>query len=490
VKICFVTSEIAPFSKSGGMGDVCRALADALAARGHEVVTVSPRYASVPLDDLSFTGTVFDVPGGAHGLRVGIHEVTRHGVRHLFVDHAVFHRGGLYGDEHGAFGDNHLRFAALSRAALEAAHRVVGWSDEEVLFHAHDWQTALVPVLLDAVYRPVGRFERAASVLTLHNPAHQGRLPARLFHDLDLSSRWFGPATLEFYGDLGLLKGGILWADQLTTVSPTFARDIVQPGGGFGLEGVIALRSDVLTGILNGVDVSEWNPADDPAIEAPFTAESLEGKARCKAALQVELGLPADPSVPLVGSVGRLDPQKGVELLVDSIPWLVSEGAQVVVLGSAAAAHRRYEGQLRALEKAHPHHVRAWIGFQEGLAHRIEAGADLFAMPSMFEPCGLNQLYSMRYGTVPVVRRTGGLADSVQEVDAAAATGTGFLFDVPHGKALRDALYRGLHLFRTDPEAFDEVRRRGMRRDSSWGPAVDAYLEVYRAAFEGRGPTG
>lgn len=486
MKVCFVTSEIAPFSKSGGMGDVCRALADALAARGHEVVTVSPRYASVDLDELTYTEVTFDVPGAGTHHRVGLHEVTRHGVRHLFVDHPMFHRGGLYGDEGGAFGDNHLRFSVLCRAALHAADRLLGWSDEPMVFHAHDWQAALVPVVLHAVFRPAGRFERAATVLTLHNPAHQGRLPAALFRDLDLSSRWFGPASLEFYGDLGLLKGGVLWADQLTTVSPTFARDIVQPGGGFGLEGVIALRADALQGILNGIDEQEWDPATDPHIEAPYSADDLSGKAVCKAALQVELGLPVDPEAPLVGSVGRLDPQKGVELLLDSIPWLVSEGAQVVVLGTAAAAHRRYEQQLRALERRFPHHVRAWIGFREDIAHRIEAGADLFAMPSMFEPCGLNQLYSLRYGTVPVVRRTGGLADSVVEADE--GTGTGFLFEVPHGKALRDALYRGLELFRTDREAFEALRLRGMARDSSWGPAVAAYEAVYQRAIEGPGP--
>jgi len=485
VKVCFVSSEVAPFSKSGGMGDVCASLARELARRGHEVVTVSPRYAPLLRDErLTFTGCVFDVPAGATSHSLGVHELHEDGVRHLFIDHGVFQRADLYGDDSGAFGDNHLRFALLCRGALEAAHRVVGWSDEPVLFHAHDWQGALLPVFLEACYRPVGRFEHAATVLTLHNPAHQGRLPASLFDDLDLPARWFSAAGLEFYGDLALLKGGILWSEQLTTVSPTFATELLQPGGGFGLSSVIGLRADALTGILNGVDTATWDPSADPHLVQGYSADDLAGKAACKADLQVELRLPVDAEVPVVGSVGRLDPQKGTELLIDSIPWLVSEGAQVVVLGSAAAAHRRFEQQLRHLEDRFPHHVRAWVGFSEPLAHRIEAGADLFVMPSLFEPCGLNQLYSLRYGTVPVVRHTGGLADSV--IDAHEPDGTGFVFHAPHGKPLRDALYRALDCFRTDPATFGELQQRGMARDVSWGPAVERYEEVYAAALAAR----
>lgn len=480
MKICFVTSEVAPFSKSGGMGDVCRALARALAQAGHEVATVSPRYGNVDLDALTFTGRVWSVPAAGVLHRVGLHETRVDDVQHLFIEHGVFHRDGLYGDAGGAFGDNHLRFTLLCRAALEAAHRHLGWSDDEVVFHVHDWQTALVPVFLEACYRPVGRFERAASVLTLHNPAHQGRLPAALFHDLELPSRWFGTAGLEFYGDLGLLKGGILHADRLTTVSPTYREECLLPGGAFGLEDVLRTRADAFVGILNGIDAEEWDPANDPFTEAPFSAEAPDGKALCKAALQAELGLPVDPGTPLVGSVGRLDPQKGIELLIESIPWLVGEGAQVVVLGTAAAAYRRYEAELRALERRFPHNVRAWIGFREDIAHRVEAGADLFAMPSRFEPCGLNQLYSMRYGTPPVVRRTGGLADSVQED---AEHGTGFVFEAPHGKAFRDALYRALQLYRTDRAAFDAVRRRGMERTVGWAAAAAAYESVYADAL-------
>lgn len=484
MKICFVTSEVAPYSKSGGLGDVGRALSEALASRGHDVVVVSPAYRGV-LPITAPTSSRLTVPAGGqdHVLEVRTLTASTSSVRHRFLAHAVYDRDGLYGDDRGAFGDNHFRFALLCRGALELAHRELGWSDDAFVFHVHDWQTALLPLLLDAAYRPVGRFERAASVLTLHNPAHQGRLPPELFVDLELPARWFSPMGLEFYGDLGLLKGGLLHADQITTVSPTFATEIVEPGGGFGLEDVLAGRAEDLTGILNGIDEDEWNPAADAFLPAPFTAADLSGKARCKAELQVELGLPVDPDAPLVGSVGRLDPQKGVELLLDSVPWLVEQGAQLVVLGSAAAAHRRYEEAWKAMERRFPTHVRAWVGFSEAVAHRIEAGSDLFVMPSLFEPCGLNQFYSQRYGTPPIVRRTGGLADSVQE----GPEGTGFVFSAPHAKALRDAMYRAIALFRDDPEGMDALRRRCMALDRSWGPAITAYEDVYARALAQRG---
>jgi len=484
VRICFVISEVAPFSKSGGLGDVGRALSDVLARRGHDVVVISPAYGQV-IPHADATGLRFSVPAGGrdHELSVMAPRVET-GPRHRFIAHPVFERDGMYGDANGAFGDNHFRFTLLCRGALEVAHRELGWSDEPVLFHVHDWQTALLPVLLDAAYRPVGRFEKAASVLSLHNPAHQGRLPASLFVDLELPARWFTPPHLEFYGDLSLLKGGLVHADQLTTVSPTFATEIVEPGGGFGLEDVLAGRADDLTGILNGVDLDEWDPTTDTDLPATFDRDDLTGKAVCKAELQVELRLPVDPDAPLFGSVGRLDPQKGVDILIDSVPWMVEQGAQIVVLGTAAAAHRRYEAAWKNLERRFPNNVRAWIGFSEAVAHRVEAASDFFLMPSLFEPCGLNQFYSQRYGTPPIVRRTGGLADSVVE----GPQGTGFVFGAPHGKALRDAVYRALALFRDDPEEMVRLRQRCMDLDRSWDLPATAYEQVYERALEGRRP--
>ncbi|MEQ1564016.1 MAG: glycogen/starch synthase [Myxococcota bacterium] len=472
MNLVLVSSEVAPFSKSGGLGDAVTGMARAYARAGHRVFTVSPRYRGVaPLAEP--TGISARVPLAAWEQRCSISRLVDGDVTHLFVDNGMYDRDGLYGDVNGSYGDNHIRFALLCQAALHAAHRLLG--DEEVVFHCHDWQTALLPAYLKAYWRPVGLLERSGTVLTLHNPAHQGRLPGAQFLDLELPARWFSSWGFEFHGDLGLLKGGILHSDQLTTVSPTFAREVVTPGGGFGLESVLLGRGVDLMGILNGIDTEDWDPAADVHLAEPFDLELPDGKAACKAALQAELGLPVDPTVPLVGSVGRLDPQKGVELLVDSVPWLADNDVQVVVLGSAAAAHRTFELRLRELERTHPRHVRAWIGYSEAVAHRIIAGADLFAMPSLFEPCGLTQMYAQRYGTPPVVRRTGGLADSVEEYDRWTRKGTGFFFERPSGSAFRDALWRGVDLFRRDPVGFDAVRRRGMARDFSWDRAIGLY---------------
>lgn len=489
--VVFVSSEVAPFSKTGGLGDAVAGLARAMARAGNRVLTVSPRYRGVA-PAARYTGQAVRVPLGAWEHHAGLWALEDAGVTHLFVENGMYDRDGLYGDANGAFGDNHIRFALLCQAALHAAREHAG---PDVVFHCHDWQAALLPAYLKAYWRPLGLLARAGTVLTLHNPMHQGRMQGHLFVDLELPARWFTPWGLEYHGDVDLLKGGILHADQLTTVSPTFARELVTPGGGFGLEGVLGARAADLTGILNGIDTAVWDPARDRHIAAPYDAADLRGKAACKAALQAELGLPVDAGVPLVGMVSRLDPQKGIELLLDSIPWLASERAQVVVLGSAAAAHKTFEHRLADLANRHPHEVRSWIGFDEGVAHRIVAAADLFAVPSIFEPCGLTQMYAQRYGTPPVVRRTGGLADSVEECEPYAGgeaggppvgAGTGFLFDRPTGQALRDALWRGIDLFRRDPDAFDALRRRGMARDFSWDRAVPAYTAVYERARSAR----
>jgi starch synthase len=484
--IAIVAAEVVPFSKSGGLGDVTGALARALAAEGHRVVTVSPRYRSVDpaRHGLADTGARFDIPLAGHGQRIAVHQVVTDGVVHWLVDSVLYDRDGLYGDRAGSFGDNHLRFALLCHAALRAA-RTLPMPDgrplgESALFHVHDWHTALLPVLLETTYRPAGLYRNAATVLTLHNPAHQGRLPASTFLDLDLPTRWFQPWGVEWYGDVGLLKAGILHADRVTTVSPSFADETRTPDGGFGLHELLMGRGSDYVGVLNGIDTDAWNPATDRALEQPFSAADRTGRAACKAALQAELGLPVDASIPLVGSVGRLDPQKGVELLLDAIPWLVGEGAQVVVLGSAAAAHAQWEARLRELEWRHPRQVRAWIGFQDAVSRRIYAGSDLFAMPSLFEPCGLSQMYALRYGSVPVVRATGGLADSVVDLDRPDATG--IQFHLANGHAFRTALWRGLRLLR-DEASHHAVVERGMAVDFGWASRLPAWDAIYGAAL-------
>jgi starch synthase len=489
-----VSSEVAPFSKSGGLGDVCGAIPAALTRRGHQVVTVSPRYGSIDLQahQITDTGARFGVHTGSGRHDVAILRADRDGVPHLFVEHPMFSgRRGLYGDERGTFKDNLLRFALLSRVALEVPRRVPV-SDgaplgEQVVFHANDWHAALVPVLLESVYRPLGLYAQAPSVLTVHNLAHQGVFPGNEFASLDLAPRWFSPTCLEWYGNLNLLKAGLLTAEELTTVSPTFAREIMTESGGFGLDAILRIRNDRMTGILNGIDPTEWNPATDPHLDRRYdVTDFVAGKAQNKRALQAELGLPRD-DVPLVGSVGRLDPQKGIELIIESVPWLAEQGVQFVLLGSAAPAHARYEHALRELERRYPNNVRAWIGFSERVAHRIEAAADLFLMPSKFEPSGLNQLYSMRYGTVPVVRSTGGLADSVTPLDPQHDHGTGFRFEAFDGAAMRDALYRALWTWKHQKERFLRAAERGMRKDVSWDTAVAGYERVYQRASQRRG---
>jgi starch synthase len=479
MNVVLVSSELRPWSKTGGLGDVVASLAEGYARAGHQVLTVSPRYRGVA-PEAEFTGAVGRVPLAGVEQRAGLYRLAHGGVQHVFVDSPLYDREGVYGDASGTYGDNHLRFALLCQMALHAARDL---AREEVVFHCHDWQAALLPAYLKAYWRPCGQFERAGTVLTLHNPAHQGRLPAGLFGELELPARWFALGGYEFHGDLALLKGGIVHADQLTTVSPTFAREIVTPGGGFGLEPVLLSRAVDLTGILNGVDEAEWSPETDVHLAAPYDAADLSGKAECKEALQRSLGLPVDPTAPVLGSVGRLDPQKGIELIIDSVAWLADQGAQVIVLGSAAAAHRAFEVRLRELEHHYPRNVRAWIGYSDAVAHQVVAGADLFLMPSLFEPCGLTQMYSQRYGTPPVVRRTGGLADSVEEFDAWSRTGTGFFFDRPTGAGLREALWRALELYRRHPAEFEALRRRGMARDFSWDRAIATYTLVCERAL-------
>ncbi len=491
VNIIMVSSEVQPFSKSGGLADVLGALPPALARRGHRVATVSPRYANLPLDvHVEDTGIVYGFHAGTTRHDVRFLKVRDQGVEHLLLSSTLFDRAGIYGDVHGTFGDNHLRFSILVRAALEAARRVPLFGavfGEDVVFHVHDWQAALLPVYLDAIYRPLGLFTRTPSVLTIHNLMHQGRYPASDFADLELPPRLMVPGSaLDWHGDMSIMRGGIVFADEVTTVSPTYAREITTPHFGNGLHALLRERRDALTGILNGLDVDTWDPAEDELLPATFDAEDLSGKAVCKAALQEELELPVDPEVPLVISIGRLDPQKGMDLMLESIPWLAQEGAQVVVLGSAHRAHRHYEDRLRALERVWPRHVRAWVGFSERMAHVLEAAADLFMMPSLFEPCGLSQLISLRYGAVPVVRYTGGLADTITNYDPLADTGNGWTFDEAQGWAFREALHWALTTWKEHPDAFDRLRRRGMRQDLSWDAAVPEYEAVYARGIERR----
>ncbi|MBA2320279.1 MAG: glycogen synthase [Deltaproteobacteria bacterium] len=476
--VCVVAAELAPWSKTGGLGDVAGALPRALAARGHRVMTVSPRYNRA--GDQAETGVraAFHMFGGDHFVSYavsGSDGSERDGVLNVFVDNPCFHRGGIYGDSHGAFGDNLFRYALLCRAAIHAATRfpVNGRRlGNDTVFHANDWHTALIPAYLGTYYRPHGRFTDSPVVLGLHNLGHQGTVSGDQFAGLDLPGRWW--PTLDMNNRLNPLKAGIVSADALVAVSPTYAREI-RSSGGFGLENLLEARGDRLVGVLNGIDDS-WNPAADKHTAAPFDADDLSGKAVCKTALQRELGLPTHAHVPVLAAIARLDHQKGIDLLRAVTPWLMQSGCQLVVLGSGSPEHEQF---LRDGERYWPQQFRGWVGFNEGLAHRIEAGADIYLMPSRFEPCGLNQMYSMRYGTPPVVHATGGLADTVQSVDPGTGTGTGWAFRSFDQAAFEQAIGWALLTWADFPAAWREIQRRGMTTDFSWDRSAGQYERVY-----------
>ena len=475
MNILFLSSEVAPFSKSGGLADVAAALPLALARLGHAVKVVTPLYRSVRDGRIRSLGAglTLEFPFGAE--RVSLHEATvAPGLDVLFLKHGAYDRDGLYGDGRGEFGDNHRRFALLSVGALSAA-QAVGFVPDIV--HLNDWQTALAALALRTGYEGTS-LGRARSVLTLHNLAYQGNFPASAVGELGLPRELFSAeGGLEFHGQLSFLKAGMVYADALTTVSATYAREVQTPEGGNGLDGVLRSRAHALTGIVNGVDVEGWNPETDVHLPARYTAADLSGKAACKAAALAEFGLDAAPGAPLFVFVSRLAGQKGVDLLLPALEGLLQHH-DVRVLG-LGTGERWMEEALAALAARYPQKMGMHVGYAERLAHRLEAAGDFFLMPSRFEPCGLNQQYSQRYGTVPVVRAVGGLADTV--VDVGEGQGTGIVFREYSGGALWHALERALGLFHA-PAALDEVRRRGMAQDFSWERSARAYEWVYRGA--------
>ncbi len=481
MKILFASSEAFPLVKTGGLADVSASLPRALAALGHEVVLLLPAYrdalaAALPQGVRLLT--VMEQDG--HGVRLFETRLPGSEVRVWLVDCAAYfdRPGNPYLDADGhPWGDNARRFALFCRIGVRIARDAcgIGWRPDAV--HCNDWQTALLPLLLhEDEHRP-------ARVFTIHNLAYQGLFPASEFHALGLPSRDWHPDSLEFHGQLCLIKAGIQYADRVTTVSPTYAREIRTAAFGCGLEGLLEHRAAVLHGILNGIDTEVWDPEHDPAIVRGFSAETLDGKRANTHALRTELGLAAQAEGPLLGFIGRLVEQKGVDLIVAALPAALQRGAQVVLLGSGEP---HLEAALTALAASHPGRVAVRLGYDEGLAHRIEAGADIFLMPSRFEPCGLNQLYSLRYGTVPVVHGVGGLADTVEDASPAAlAAGlaTGFVFREPSTAALSAAVQRAITLWHDEPAAWRGLQFAGMRRDVSWQASARAYLALYAAVI-------
>ena len=469
LRIAHIASEVVPFSKTGGLADVVGALPPAQAALGHRVLVVAPAHR---------TSLAAAVPGeragevAALGFRAAICVHTHRDVEVVLLDcPPLFVRPALYSLPDGDFPDNALRFAFFARAALAALH-TRGGAD---VVHAHDWQAALAPLLLAEDGEARATAPGARTVLTIHNLAYQGVFPPWALDQCGLPRRLFHPGCLEFYGQVNMLKGGLVAADALTTVSPTYAREVLTPEYGCGLEGVLAGRGGALTGILNGLDLEAWDPAADGHLPRTYDlATASAGKRAAKQALAAEAGL-APGDRPLAGMVSRLAEQKGADVVAAAADGIVRLGFDLAVLGTG---ERRYEEQLQASARAHPGRVALSSRFDEGLAHRIYAASDVFLMPSRYEPCGLGQMSAMRYGALPVVTRTGGLADTV--ADAETDGGTGFVLAAPTPAALLDALARARAVLAA-PARLAAMRRAGMTADFSWRASALRYLGLYRS---------
>ncbi len=462
-----ISSEAAPFAKTGGLADVAGALPSALAEFGDEAAVVLPRYRSI---DLKTARRVWDrlyVHFGPRIFETNIYLAAAPFPVYLVDCPALFDRKGLYGENGGLdFPDNHVRFAVFARAALGIARHLFRTD----IFHCHDWQAGLVPAYLRTTLSSDPTFLGCRTLFTIHNLGYQGLFPASALAEIGLDASVMLPDGMEFYGRVSYLKSGIAYADALNTVSPTYAREVQTAEYGFGLDGALRARSADLSGILNGVDYREWSPEVDPHLPARYSAADLSGKVVCKRQLLAEFGLPEDAvDRPLFGIVSRFTRQKGADLIAQAAGEIAALDGYLVALGTGEP---EYEDLFRRMQSEFPGRIAVRIGFDNGLAHRIEAGADLFLMPSAYEPCGLNQIYSLRYGTVPVVRATGGLDDTIEE-------GTGFKFAEYSGEALRGAIHAAAAAY-AGRDGWEAMMRRGMDKDFSWRASAAAYSALYR----------
>lgn len=466
-----VSSEAAPLAKTGGLADVVGSLPSALRSLGDETAVVIPRYASI---DLKGARRVYDrlaVFLGPDRFDCSIYQAPEPNPFFLVDCPPLFERKGFYGEAGLDYPDNHIRFAVFARAALGVA-RFLFRTD---ILHCHDWQSGLVPAYLRTTFASDPTFFGAKTLFTIHNLGYQGLFPKTVLPEVDLDPSVFRPDAMEFFGHVSYIKGGIALADALNTVSPTYAREIQTPEYGFGLDGALRARANVLTGILNGVDYSEWSPAIDTHIPARYSPGDLSGKRVCKERLLQEFGLPREAMErPLLGIVSRFTRQKGTDILAEVAGGIIAEDTYLVALGTGDPEYEKFFQDMAA---SHPGRIAAKIGFDIGLAHRIEAGADMFLMPSHYEPCGLNQMYSLKYGTVPVVRATGGLDDTIGE-------GTGFKFREYSGQALLAAVQAAVRAY-SDAPAWREMMLRGMAEDFSWKASAGAYSRLYRQLLGG-----
>ncbi|MBI4666937.1 MAG: glycogen synthase GlgA [Nitrospinae bacterium] len=476
--VAFAVSEAAPFAKTGGLADVGGALPHALAELGHDVHLFMPLYRQVDRRAAGVTskGIPLNVPISARVPSGKAYTVRRNGLTVHFIEQAAyFDRDHLYNTPGGDYADNCERFVFFCRGVLEALRALKIRPD---VIHAHDWQTALIPVYLKTLYKDDPVVGGVPSVFTIHNLGFQGVFWHLDWHLTGLPWGLYTSGALEFYGKINLMKGALLFSDIISTVSGTYASEIKTREHGWGLEGVLKDRSADLYGVLNGIDTDAWNPATDQLIPANFSVRNLEGKKKCKQALMAEMGFnPCE--APVIGVVSRLVEQKGMDILAEMADGLLDNDVRLVALGTGSP---RFEEFFRGLAARRPDRAACIVGYDETLAHRIEAGADIFLMPSRYEPCGLNQLYSLRYGTAPVVRATGGLNDTIREFNPATGDGNGFKFHEPTPHALYWKTVEAITLLKNRPGEWEKMIRQGMKEDHSWSKSARSYQSLYRQA--------
>jgi starch synthase len=480
MKVLLASSEVFPFAKTGGLADVAGALPKALKTLGIDVRVIMPKYKGIEEKGLpiTYTGQRISCPVSERLVEAEIVESSYDGITIYLIDKdEYYYRDNLYSTQDGDFIDNAERFIFFSRAILETV-KTTGFLPDCI--HCNDWQTALVPVFLKIQHRQDSLLSRIASLLTIHNLGYQGLFWHLDWHLLNIGWEYFTPQYLEFYGKINCLKGGIVFSDIVNTVSNKYSKEIQTPKFGAGLEGILRTRKDDLYGIVNGIDYDEWNPKTDPYLPAQYDIASIDKKRACKSALQKAFGLPVDGKKPLVSSISRLTSQKGFDLVSEGFEKLMSLGVQYVLLGTG---ERKYHELFARLSEKYPRSFSAKIAYDNALAHLIEAGSDLFLMPSRYEPCGLNQLYSLKYGTVPVVRAVGGLEDTITDEPENPHTRTGFKFRPYSVDAMITALERAVDLYR-DRAEWESMLKRCMEQDFSWEKSAREYVRLYEKAVQ------
>jgi len=478
LNVVFIASEAAPLAKTGGLADVAGALPQSLARLGHNVTVILPFYrkhiAAAGIKTKALNKTV---PLWMDGVdyKAPLHEAKVDGLRFLLVEHdGFFDRDGIYGPPGGAYEDNFPRYLFFCRAALEAACLLKKNVD---IIHCHDWQTGFVPLLLQTQYQHQARIADAKTIFTIHNLAYQGVFPSFWLHRLGLPADFYHTGCFEFYSQINCMKAGIAAANHISTVSQTYAEEILTPEYGCNLDGFLAEHAAKLSGIVNGLDVENWDPATDTAIAKNFQTGKMQGKTACKAALRKATGLADNPDAPLLTMISRLAEQKGVDLLLDCIPEWLQAGYQLAILGSGEPV---WEAMLHSLADSHPQQMHFFAGFNEKLARQIYASGDIFLMPSRFEPCGLGQLMAMRYANIPVVRSTGGLKDTVTDYAQNKKAATGFAFEEASPAAFKQAVDAAVSAWK-HPTTWKRIMGNAMGRDSSWDASAGDYIKLYHS---------